>query len=183
MKKVVFVIGFTVLSLLASIAQNNLKQAKKGIPESAVPAAVLNAFKSAYPGATEVVWHKAPKREVFRVGFTTNGVRSAALYANDGKLLRTIEIGKENLLNQNMLSEIKAKAANAEIKRVEKHTLLQRNNEIRYHVIPVDKTAKMRYYFRFDGNGKLLDMKQKAFGQAKSDSNEEVIEEILQDNE
>lgn len=182
-----------VFSLSAAIAQNNGKGkgnggGKNAIPESAVPAAVVNAFKAANAGVTNVIWHKAPKKEFYRAGYTSaDGMRRASIYAADGKQLRAIEIGKENLLPANILSDVKTKATGAEIKRVEKHTLLQKNNEIRYHVAAVNKEAKTRYHFRYDGTGKLLDMKQKTMGQGngkpndKTDANNEdnEIDEIL----
>lgn len=182
------------LSFMTIFAQNNGKGKGNGggknvVPESAVPTAIVNAFKAANANATNVIWHKASKKDIYRVGYTSaDGMRRASVYANDGKQLHAIEIGKENLLPANILSDVKAKATGAEIKRVEKHTLLQKNNELRYQVLAVNKEAKTRYHLRYDGTGKLLDMKQKTAGQKgngkpgekgdPSDENDE-IEEIL----
>lgn len=179
-----------VFSLTTVFAQNNAKGNGKGngggknaIPESAVPAAVLNAFKAANAGVTNVIWHKAPKKELYRAGYNSaDGMRRASIYAADGKQLRVVEIGKENLLPANILSDVKTKATGAEIKRVEKHTLLQKNNEIRYHVSAVNKEAKTRYHLRYDATGKLLGMKQKTIGQGNGKSNDNEgneIDEIL----
>lgn len=194
MKNLILII-LAVFTLNAVIAQNkgNGKGnggVKNGIPESAVPAAVVNAFKAANAGATNVIWHKAPKKEIYRAGYTSaDGMRRASIYTPDGKQLRAVEIGKENLLPANIASDVKAKATGAEIKRVEKHTLLQKNNEIRYHVFAVNKEAKTRYHFRYDGTGKMLDMKQKTAGQGKdkpqdkADTNNENdnVDDILDD--
>ncbi len=174
MKNLILIL-VAIFTISTVIAQNNEKGkgngkgkengGKNSIPESAVPAAVVNAFKAANAGATNVVWRKNPKKEIYRAGYTSaDGMRKASIYTPDGKQLRAIEIGKENLLPANILSDVKAKATGAEIKRVEKHTLVQKNNEIRYHVIAVNKEAKTRYHFRYDGTGKLLDMKQKTAG-------------------
>lgn len=193
MKNLILVL-LSVFVLNAVIAQNKANGkgnpgGKHGIPESAVPAAVVNAFKAANAGATNVMWHKSPKKEVYRAGYTSaDGTRRASLYTADGKQLRAVEIGGENLLPANIASDVKAKAAGAEIKRVEKHTLVQKNNEVRYHVFAVNKPAKTRYHFRYDGTGKMLDMKQKIAGQGnaklqeKVDSNEnDGIEDIMED--
>jgi hypothetical protein len=192
MKNIILIV-LTVFALNVVIAQNkgNGKGnggGKNAVPESAVPAAVVNAFKAANAGVANVIWHKAPKKEFYRAGYTSaDGMRKASIYSADGKQLRAIEIGKENLLPANITSDVKAKATGAEIKRVEKHTLLQKNNEIRYHVFAVNKEAKTRYHFRYDGTGKMLDMKQKTIGQGngkpgdKADTNNENddIEDVL----
>lgn len=197
--KNIILICIAVLSLsIAVVAQNNGKGngngggkgngGKNSLPESAVPAAVVSAFKAANAGATNVIWHKAPKKEFYRAGYTSaDGMRRASIYSADGKQFRAVEIGKENLLPANIASDVKSKATGAEIRRVEKHTLLQKNNEVRYHVSAVNKEAKTRYHFRYDGTGKMLDMKQKTAGQGngksgdKADTNNEndEIEEIL----
>jgi len=183
------------LSFMTIFAQNNGKGKGNGggkknvVPESAVPAAVVSAFKAANPNVTNVIWHKAPKKEYYRAVYTSSdGMRRASILDGGAKLLRTVEMGKENLLPANIVTDVKAKATGAEIKRVEKHTLLQKNNELRYYVFAVNKEAKTRYHLRYDGTGKLLDMKQKTAGQKgngkpgekgdPSDENDE-IKEIL----
>lgn len=177
------------VTLTTAMAQNKGKgNGKSGgknvVPESAVPAAVVSAFKAANPNVTNIVWRKSPKKEVYRVAYTTSdGMRKAMHYANDGKCLRAIDIGIETLLPANILSDVKAKAAGAEIKRAEKHTLVQKNNEVRYHVIAVNKAQKIRYHFRYDATGKLLDLKQKTMGQGPQNKETNETDDIMDEIE
>lgn len=150
--------------------------AQKGnvVPESAVPVAVVNAFKAAHPETT-AIWRKNAKKDVFAAVFDAEaGMRKRASYSADGKQLRAVDIGKESLLPANIVSDIKSKATGAEIKRAEKHTLLQKDNAIRYYAKAVNKSTQTRYHFRYDASGKMLDMKTVVKGEK---GGEDTLEE------
>ena len=65
--------------------------AGKNLTEAEVPAAVVTAFKSAYPNATNIEYEEELEKGVqtYEVEFTSEGKKWEVDYTPDGKVLKT----------------------------------------------------------------------------------------------
>lgn len=65
--------------------------AGKNLTESEVPAAVVTAFKSVYPNATNIEYEEELEKgaQTYEVEFTSEGKKWEVDYTPDGKVLKT----------------------------------------------------------------------------------------------
>ncbi|AAU92603.1 conserved hypothetical protein [Methylococcus capsulatus str. Bath] len=77
-------VSASVLALSAGVT------AGEDLTEQEVPKAVLNAFKTVYPAATDVEYEKKVKHgeTVYEIEFKDKGVEREIVYSADGKVLK-----------------------------------------------------------------------------------------------
>ena len=150
-------IGLT-LSLVGLLACNSGYERK--VTEQDVPAAVLQAFKAAYPNAQVHGYAEEAEgaQKLYEISFTNEGQRIDIAYTSDGKRLELEETIDPTNLPQVAQDEIKNTFKNVVIKRAERvvkdaYTGYEAKVEVQ------ENGANKRYELVFDQDGKLLKKK------------------------
>lgn len=151
----------TTLALALMLMQAcSSEEYEKKITEPEVPAAVLQAFKSAYPNAEVRGYTEEAEggKKLYEISFTNEGKRIDAAYASDGKLLELEETIANEDLPAAALQELQKQFNAFELKRVEK---VLKGERLLYEA-KVDVTrdgATTRHELVFAEDGKLLKQK------------------------
>ena len=142
------------------------------ISEKEVPAAVLKAFKTAYPNANDIEYTKEKEdgQTVYEIEFELGERELEALYNGDGKLLEVEEeIGLKEVPAA-VLNQLKKEFKFYEIEGVEK---VSKDKQIYYEleVEIIENNQEKEFERLYSEDGKLIKRK------IKEDENEEDDEE------
>ena len=144
-------VSLALLSLaLASTAAN--ADNEKKVTEQQVPKAVLDAFHTAYPQATEAKFEKEGKG-VYEVEFKDQGTEREASYSAKGKLLSTEEDVQPDALPAAVTDAIKKAYPQATISEAEKN--LKLDGTVHCYEVEIKDGAKA-LEVHLDPTGKIL---------------------------
>ena len=93
MKKLVFLIGFSLSLLLVQSCNSKTEKKDETISTNDVPASVQSAFSAKYSTATEVKWEDAHEDtlQTFKAKFVINGKKMKAEFDRNGGLVKEEE--------------------------------------------------------------------------------------------
>ncbi len=137
MKKLFFVLGFSI-AVLAVKAQD--------IPQTQVPAPVLNTFQQQYKNTTNVKWEK--KKESYEVKFEAGKTKHKLKIDASGKVIKHDEDIKHTDLPAAIQKQISAQFAGYKIKDPEK---IEEGGKITYKVELKKDNDTKKVHFNTDG--------------------------------
>jgi hypothetical protein len=93
MKKIVFLIGFSVSLLLVQSCNSKTEKKDETISTNDVPASVQSAFSAKYSTATDVKWEDAHEDtlQTYKAKFVINGKKMKAEFDKNGGLVKEEE--------------------------------------------------------------------------------------------
>ena len=93
MKKIVFLVGFSVSLLLVQSCNSKTEKKDETISTNDVPASVQSAFSAKYSTATEVKWEDAHEDtlQTYKAKFVINGKKMKAEFDKNGGLVKEEE--------------------------------------------------------------------------------------------
>jgi len=93
MKKIVFLVGFSVSLLLVQSCNNKTEKKDETISTNDVPASVQSAFSAKYSTATDVKWEDAHEDtlQTYKAKFVINGKKMKAEFDKNGGLVKEEE--------------------------------------------------------------------------------------------
>jgi len=167
-------VHFAFLGIIAILLSSSLEvfAQEEEISPKDLPAAVLTAFKNAYPNATI----KGASKEIekgqtfYEIESVDGKIKRDVLYLPDGKLAEIEESLAASDLPATIRQSLNSKYPDGEIEKAEK---LMRNSSIQYEV--VIESGEENYEFVLDANGKIL--KTEKSGQEKGKEEKKEQEE------
>ena len=93
MKKIVFLIGFSISLLLVQSCNSKTEKKDETISTNDVPASVQSAFSAKYSTATDVKWEDAHEDtlQTYKAKFVINGKKMKAEFDKNGGLVKEEE--------------------------------------------------------------------------------------------
>ena len=147
---------FVVVAFAISVAGISAPAQESKLTARQVPAAVISAFKAAYPTATIKGYarEKENGKVFYEIESTDGGTGRDILYNPDGTVAEIEETIPQSDLPAAALEVVKGKYPKAVITKVERITVrIAQSDRIGYEVI--GKQGKKRFALEFDGDGKL----------------------------
>ena len=90
MKKIVFLIGFSLSIVLVQSCNSKTEKKDETISTNDVPASVQSAFSAKYSTATDVKWEDAHEndQQTYKAKFTLNGKKMKAEFDANGTFIK-----------------------------------------------------------------------------------------------
>ncbi len=151
----------TIAILVPFLLAFALDDEEQKISEKEVPAAVLKAFKAAYPTAKPVGYtrEKENGQNVYEIEFKDSGKKFDAIYTPEGKLLILEQEINMKELPEIVLNQLKKEFKSFEVEIVEK---ISKDNLIYYELVVeiIEEKQEKEYEILFDADGKLLEREE-----------------------
>lgn len=132
--------------------------AQKKVETTSVPENIASAFKTAFPSASNVIWRKAEKREVYAASFTQDGQKMHVAYGPQGEMVRKVTPIQTNALPAAIAAAIKTGYPGYTVKHCHQIQKTKKGDSL-YRVKLVKSPGKEKAMVVYTADGKVAPAK------------------------